>query len=137
MEPVLSARIPKFRGEGAGECVQLTHKHRQYNLIPCALCHHPITFYDPDLYLTMPIVSAPGPFGWSSSTWQRPDTRTDTSAAACRVERELKRWEPEGALANLSLDMPAGKGGRGGHWDQFETNRKLFKVCSICGQQCK
>lgn len=32
-------------------------------------------------------------------------------------------------MADLSLDMPAGKGGRGGgRWDQFEANRKMFKV---------
>ena len=32
-------------------------------------------------------------------------------------------------MANLSLDMPAGKGGRGGgRWDQFEANRKMFKA---------
>jgi PAB1-binding protein PBP1 len=48
--------------------------------------------------------------------------------AACRVERELKKWEPEGPLANLSLDMAAGKGGKGGHWDQFEVNKRMFKV---------
>ena len=33
-------------------------------------------------------------------------------------------------LANMSLDMPAGKGGRSGHWDQFEANRKMFQVRS-------
>ena len=48
--------------------------------------------------------------------------------ATCRVERELKMWEPEGPLANLSLDMAAGKGGKGGHWDQFEANKRMFKV---------
>ncbi len=46
----------------------------------------------------------------------------------CRVERELTKWEPEGPLANLSLDIPAGKGGKGGHWDQFEVNKRMFKV---------
>ena len=48
--------------------------------------------------------------------------------ATCRVERELKKWEPEGPLANLSLDMAVGKGGKGGHWDQFEVNKRMFKV---------
>ena len=53
---------------------------------------------------------------------------TDCFWASCRVERELKKWEPEGLLANMSLDAPAGKGGRTGHWDQFEANRKMFQV---------
>ena len=36
-------------------------------------------------------------------------------------------------MANLSLDMPAGKGGRGGgRWDQFEANRKMFQGKSAC-----
>ena len=51
--------------------------------------------------------------------------RIDPCRAGSRVERELTKWEPEGPLANLSLDMP---GGKGGHWDQFEANRKMFQV---------
>ncbi|WVR07382.1 hypothetical protein IAU60_004423 [Kwoniella sp. DSM 27419] len=66
-------------------------------------------------------------------------TDTDISKSANLVERELKPWVPDEAPANGAQSNGLGAGGAGNrdadtfgagvsnvHWDQFETNERLF-----------
>ena len=132
MEAGLSARTPRYQGEGAGKlapsafiCCAPGSSHLMSNRGDNELCR----LLGSLCLLTSTCVLSCHP----SPGLQMLDfsgARDDIASLGCRVERELKRWEPEGLLGNMSLDMPAGKGGRSGHWDQFEANRKMFQVRS-------
>ena len=132
MEAGLSARTPRYQGEGAGKPVP--HTFIGYTPGSLQLMSHR---GDNDLckllgalcLLTLTSCGALSPSTWPVICWDFSVIWPDFSSLGCRVERELKRWEPEGLLGNMSLDTPAGKGGRSGHWDQFEANRKMFQVC--------
>jgi len=60
-------------------------------------------------------------------------TDSDISRGAGGAGRDLERWVPDAdgpEMVDLSLGGRPGHGGRGGAWDQFEANKRLYGVQS-------